>query len=136
MGRRSKYTPETVAKIVEAIKLGATYELAAGYAGISVDTVARWQAQYADFADKLREAEGRSAVMWLAKIEAAANIDWKAAAWKLERRHPQAFGKSVQDINVTHSGTINHRDASAFTDAEIESLAAIAERRKAGELVS
>lgn len=132
MGRRSKYTPETVAKIIQAIDLGATYELAAGYAGISTDTMTRWQDQRADFAEQLREAEGRASVKWLAKIEQAANIDWKAAAWKLERRHPNLYGKSVQDLTVKHGGTITHahRDMTAFTDDEIASLAAVAERAK------
>lgn len=45
--------------------------------------------------------------------------------------------KTTTDVNVKHTGTVthNHRDLSAFTDDEITSLAAIAERRKAGQLV-
>ena len=42
---------------------------------------------------------------WLAKIEQAANQGhWQAAAWKLERRYPQEYGRTVQ--NVEHSGTV------------------------------
>ena len=33
-GRRSKYTPETVDKITQAIRLGATYKLACGVVGV------------------------------------------------------------------------------------------------------
>ena len=32
MARRSKYTPETVDKITQAIRLGATYQLACNFA--------------------------------------------------------------------------------------------------------
>lgn len=101
MARATKYTPERVDRIIQALDLGATYELAAGYAGISVDTLLRWRARYADFAAKLCEVEGRAAVKWLAKIEAAATGDWKAAAWKLERRYPHAYGKTVQENQLT-----------------------------------
>jgi len=101
MARRSKYNPDCVARIIQAIDMGATYELAAGYAGISPDTMTNWKDKHSDFSDKLREAEGRAAVKWLAKIEQAATDDWKAAAWKLERRHPQAYGKTVQENQIT-----------------------------------
>lgn len=101
MGRPTKYAPEVVAKIMQAIDMGATQELAAGYGGISTDTFHQWRDRYPDFAAKLRESEGRAAVKWLAKIEAAATDDWKAAAWKLERRHPHAYGKTVQENQVT-----------------------------------
>lgn len=86
-----------------AIELGATYELAAAYAGISGDTLDRWRKQKADFAEYLARAEGKAAVKWLAKSEkAAGEEDWRAAAWKLERRYPRADGRAVQEQR--HSG--------------------------------
>jgi len=100
-GRRSKYTPDRVAKIIQAIDMGATFELAAGYAGICPDTMTAWRDRYSDFSDQMREAEGRAAVKWLAKIEAAANDDWRAAAWNLEKRHPQTYGKTVSEQQHT-----------------------------------
>lgn len=98
-------------KLEQAILLGATYELAAMYAGISTDTFDRWRTRAATAAEgtplaRLRErlvqAEGRAAVGWLAKIEKVANEgDWKAAAWKLERRWPETFGRRLQaDVTV------------------------------------
>ncbi len=116
MARRSKYEPARVAKIIDAINLGATYELAAGYAGISPDTLTAWKDRYPDFSDMLREAEGRAATKWLAKIERAADIDWKAAAWKLERRHPTQYGKQSEPTNV--NVTINMREAAERIAAE------------------
>lgn len=104
MAAASKYTPERVAKIMQALDMGATHELAAGYAGISADTLVNWRKRYPAFSDQMREAEGRAAVKWLAKIEAAATDDWKAAAWKLERRHPHAYGKTVEEKQVTGPG--------------------------------
>jgi transposase len=109
-GRPSKLTPETQQKIVQAITLGATYELAAAYGGIHYDTFNEWmklgaigKKPYSDFSEAVKEAEGRAAVGWLAKIEMAANDgNWQAAAWKLERRYPHSYGRQVQE----HAGEV------------------------------
>jgi hypothetical protein len=93
-------TPETQKKITDAIRLGATYKLAAQYAGISYDAFNEWmvkgeQAQtgaYCQFRHAVKEAEGAAAVGWLAKIEkAASDGTWQAAAWKLERLHGDEY---------------------------------------------
>lgn len=97
-GRKTKYTPDTVKRLTDAITLGATFGHACKYAGISEDTFARWRKQYADFAEAIEAAEGKGILQWLAKIEAAANNgSWQAAAWKLERRYPQLYGKTVTE---------------------------------------
>lgn len=101
MARPTKYTPETVKKITDAIKLGATYELACNYAGISYDSFKKWRNDKPAFAEAVQLAEGEAAVKWLAKIEASAADHWQAAAWKLERRYPQDYGKTVQEQQHT-----------------------------------
>ncbi len=136
MGRRSKYTPETSTKILNAIRMGATYELAANYAGITYETFRNWQAEKPAFFSLVKEAEGVGAIGWLAKIEqAASDGSWQAAAWKLERRYPSLYGRTVQEqtgnVRHEHSGSIHHRDLRLFTDEEVKSMAAIAERAKA-----
>lgn len=98
MARPSLYTPETVKKITDAISMGATYELAAGYAGISYASFNQWRQKKVEFFNAVKAAEGRAAVGWLAKIEQAANNgQWQAAAWKLERRYPSDYGRSIID---------------------------------------
>jgi len=94
-------------KLVQAILIGATYELAALYAGISGKTFLRWRQEaetarpgtpLAQLRDRLSEAEGKAAVGWLAQIEAAArNGNFQAAAWKLERRYPKEYGRQPLD---------------------------------------
>lgn len=101
MGRPTKYTDELVAKLCQAIELGATYELACNYAGITFETFRQWREKKPEFAARVHEAEGKATVKWLAKIEQAATDGaWQAAAWKLERRYPQQYGRTVQDHNV------------------------------------
>lgn len=101
-GRPTKYTPERADRLIQAIRMGATYELACNYAGISEDTFAAWRKRYPDLSERVKEAEGGAAVGWLAKIEKAANDgEWQAAAWKLERRYPAQYGRRV--VDNTHS---------------------------------
>jgi transposase len=104
MARPTKYTPEVVGKVTQAIKLGATYELAAAYAGIAESTFYDWQARKPEFSEAVKSAEGTAAVGWLARIEQAASAgNWTAAAWKLERRYPEMYGRTVQDHRVKDS---------------------------------
>jgi len=107
MPRPTKYTSETVKRITDAIGMGATYELAAGYAGISYETLNTWRQAKPQFSEALKEAEGRAAVGWLAKIERAANDGaWQAAAWKLERRFPSAYGRTVVEHGTKDGGPL------------------------------
>lgn len=105
MTRRAKYTPDAVAKITDAIRMGATYELASNYAGIAYETFRMWRDKYPAFSAAIKAAEGEAAMKWLTMIEDAAhNGTWQAAAWKLERRYPEQYGRQVTDNQ--HSGDI------------------------------
>lgn len=110
MARRSKLTPQTQKRILDAIKLGATYELAAKYGGISYETFNEWRKGKPAFSEALAQAEGDGALIWLAKIEkAASDGDWRAAAWKMERRYPDTYGRTVSEQQ--HSGGLEVRVA-------------------------
>jgi hypothetical protein len=105
-GRKPLPIEPYIEKLEQAILLGATYELAAMYAGISNRTFATWREKaatakegtpLAQLRDRLTQAEGRAAVGWLAHIEKAAREgDFRAAAWKLERRYPEFYGRRLQ----------------------------------------
>lgn len=106
-GRPTKLTPEISKKIVDAIRLGATYELAANYGGISYEAFNNWmkkgakgkEPEFVQLLQDVKKAEGAATVGWLAKIETAANDGaWQAAAWKLERRYPHAYGRQVTEV--------------------------------------
>lgn len=108
MPRPTKLTSDTQQKITQAIQMGATYEHAAQYAGITYETFNEWMKKgqsgkkgFSEFSEAVKIAEGRAVIGWLAKIEAAANGgNWQAAAWKLERRYPEIYGKQ----RVEHTG--------------------------------
>lgn len=131
MARKSKLTPETQQKITEAIELGATYELAANYGGVAYNTFNEWMKAGEDapagvkreFYEAVKEAEGRAAVKWLAKIEKAASEgNWQAAAWKLERRYPGDYGRTRTEHTGKDGGPIRV-DVSKLSDDELLQLA-------------
>jgi hypothetical protein len=112
MARRSKYTPDVVKRITDAIRLGATYELACNYGGIHYDTFRQWMNEKVAFSEAIKDAEGAAVVKWLALIDKAANEGaWQAAAWKLERRYPQTYGRTVQEWHVYDRRAVIEQEA-------------------------
>lgn len=97
VGRPTKRTPETVKKLCDAIRLGASYADACGFAGVHFDTFNEWRKDFPEFSDAVKEAEGAGRVQLIAKIQKAANDgNWQAAAWMLERRDPQNYGRTMR----------------------------------------
>lgn len=100
-GRPSKLTPATQQRIVTAIAAGNTREMAAAYAGIHRATLFAWIAagekasrgRFRDFSDALKKAEAQAVVTSVAIIRRAASESWQAAAWWLERRYPDEWGR-------------------------------------------
>lgn len=115
MPRPSKLSAQVQEKIVAALRVGATYEHAALVAGVSYDSFRRWMLQgerdshgrFCEFCQAIKRAEAEAAVRWLARIEQAANDGaWQAAAWKLERRYPEQWGRRDR-MEVKHAGTLD-----------------------------
>lgn len=114
--RPTKFTPETVKRLLDGIRAGLPYHLASEAAGISLSTFNEWQRgefpRGADkelrtyFLDELTRAKGESALRNIALISNAAKEDWRAAAWILERRFPADFGKQSLEITGSDGGPI------------------------------
>lgn len=106
MARPTKYTPATVERICEGIRLGLTYELAAGYGGIDYRTFVRWRESKGQFRQAVQEAEAKGAAVNMARINKEAQEgDWRAAAWIMEHRYPDQYGRSVHE----HHGEMTAR---------------------------
>jgi len=99
-GAKRKMTPEVIAKLVEAIKAGSTNRLACQYAGISPSLFYETLQSNVEFLDTIKGAEASGAMKYLSRITDASELQWQAAAWMLERRFSDEYGKRV----VEHSG--------------------------------
>lgn len=117
--------PGVKEKFLAAIAKGASYNIACGYAGFHYQTLRRWMIRgealmdmheeqiethpdkvYYDFYCDVRRVESYAAITWLDKIDKASEIHWQAAAWKLERRYPDEYGR------VTKEQTDEEKDSS------------------------
>ena len=79
-GRKTKYTPETVKAIIDAVSVGTPYKYAGAVAGISHETFNQWMNKKPEFAEAIKEAEAKALTARLARIVVASSEHWQAAA--------------------------------------------------------
>lgn len=99
-GRPSKFTPVIREAILAALHLGNTRTCAAEAAGIDHGTLSTWCTRYPEFLTQIKKAEAEAQQRAVKVITDAAPTSWQAAAWMLERRHPNEWGK-VDRVEVT-----------------------------------
>ncbi|WP_345736623.1 hypothetical protein [Prosthecobacter algae] len=109
-GRPTLLNPTRQAALLKAIELGMPLKQAAAMAGMSYDTLNHWQKrgenesappEYRQFCQLLRRSQAVAMQVHVSSICEAAKRDWRAAAWMLERRHPEDFARPQQ---FEHSG--------------------------------
>jgi transposase-like protein len=95
-GRPSKRTPELERQIADCLRLGMSYPQTCDACGVSQTQFRNWRKRYREFQDLIRQAEAEAVKLNLAVIQAAAasGKSWQAAAWFLERKHPEQWGKT------------------------------------------
>jgi hypothetical protein len=98
---RKALDQDRVERVLQGIKLGLPFVHACARAGISQDTFGRWRKQSADFAEEVKKAEAEAIARNVTLIQKAAGTSWQAAAWWLERRHPQDFARTER---LQHAG--------------------------------
>lgn len=105
-GRKSKLDSERQKKLLSAIRMGNDKKVACGVAGISEATLYRWlelaqkknaRAELREFRESLERAEAEAEAIKVGRInQAADNGRWQAAAWWLERKHPERWGQQTK----------------------------------------
>lgn len=125
-GTRFKLTPERITVVCESLALGHTLAYAASCAGFSERTLRRYRADgqdalqrfedgeeitetdalLADFMLMLEAANKEAEARFLGIIIDAAEKQWQAAAWILERRFRKDWSRAAQ---VDHTGTVDIR---------------------------
>lgn len=104
-------TPEITDTVAQAVAAGNYLEVAAAYAGISRDVLFRWLKEgrastnpddpAKKFSDAVDAALARAEVTDVALLARHAQKDWRAAAWRLERRAPKRWGRRD---HIEHTG--------------------------------
>lgn len=109
-------TDDTHERIIGALRLGNYVEHAATYAGISRATLYNWlkkgdaarerrdsgeelddnEERYARFSEDVDTARAAAIIRNVGIIQQAAQTNWQAAGWFLERTAPQHFGRQIR----------------------------------------
>lgn len=82
-------------EICAILSLGTTLSVAARYSGCTVEAIRREAFRDAGFRRQLFRARAQSEVVSLRRLHVAAEQErhWHAAAWTLERRHPDRYAR-------------------------------------------
>lgn len=96
-----KYCLERHVSIVCDLEAGLTRECAAARAGITGSMMKKWMKlgreeiePFVKFHDDVRKAERTAEASNVIQIQLATKTDWKAAAWWLERKFPEAWSSN------------------------------------------
>lgn len=129
MPRPTKLTPDTQSAIVQALQAGNYFDASCEYAGITATTGYNWKKRgkeeaerrqkpnikegsktweteqpFFEFFEAVKKAEANAEVAMAAIIRKASNESWQAAAWWLERRFPDKWGRRQTDVK--HDGEV------------------------------
>lgn len=119
LGRPSKLTPEVQATILNSLRAGNYLEPSCHLANVAPQNVYLWikrgaaeqlridagkpanddETPYREFRDAVKAAQAQSEIRDVALIAKAAEKQWQAAAWRLERKHYERWGRK-QTIEV------------------------------------
>lgn len=103
---RSALNKKVHEQIIKAIRAGCHFNVAAQAAGINLRTLERWiqrgevekKGKYVDFANAIKDATAEAEVNAVAIIRNAMLKKWQAAAWYLERKHPERWARTERPI--------------------------------------
>ncbi|MGH9751648.1 MAG: hypothetical protein ACREA2_02605 [Blastocatellia bacterium] len=112
-GRPSKLTPAMSRRIILGVSLGLSYQRTCDLAQIPYRTVRRWilrgeqeqAGKFWRFCQAIKKAEAAGVIVCLTRIHKAAEDDWRAAAWFLERRFPEAWARRRRNIHANPDGS-------------------------------
>ena len=147
-GRPTKLNFDTHNKIITAIRAGNYIETAAAYAGINKSTLYDWlkrgerekqrvaknprykirksEKPYVEFSNAVEKALAEAEIRDVAIIGKAAEEQWQAAAWRLERKFPHKWGRKVIEhsgsLEVKHNDDVKRIEKQLETDAESREL--------------
>jgi len=115
MGRKSKLTRELIEQAAKLIEAGNYQRHVAQALGIDHSTWYKWLSEGErtknglkhEFFDAVKKAEARAIARNVALIQRAAQDgNWQAAAWWLERKFPEQWGRNRLDIHTEGDTTI------------------------------
>jgi hypothetical protein len=119
MARPCKLTEELMVSLCKTLSIGVDVNTACLREGISRATYYVWRQRglggeghepeepYAQFVEAVDKAIANAEARMLANVVKAADSDWRAAAWFLERRNREVYGSTQKvELSGTDGGAI------------------------------
>lgn len=139
VGRKTLLTPQLADQLVAMLRAGNYVTVATRAVGISRRTFAEWMqrgrsdksadAEFASFRRRVEQARAEAEVRHVAQIAQASADSWQAAAWLLERQHPERWGRV--SVRLREEAPPQHEPAAvAPTDDPFTEVDELAERRR------
>jgi len=119
-GRPTKLTKELIDEIAQYLRAGNYIETTAALVGIHRDSIYEWLKRgnaeidrvsksnrsrirkkeeiFVEFTDTVKKAQAQSEAMLVGLIGQAAQKNWTAAAWRLERKYPDKWGRTERNV--------------------------------------
>lgn len=94
-----KFTKENVDAIVDALCTGLPIKTTCGLVGIDETTFYEWKKNNPGFKEAIEATRAVYESNLIDLIRSNAPNDWRAAAWLLERRHPESWSLK-KDISI------------------------------------
>lgn len=141
MGRPTSLTPEVEARILRALRAGATHAIAAKIGGVTPQCLNAWlrrgedgEEPFASFLSAAERAEGDAGLDAFESLQTAGKADWRAALSFLGRR----FGfVERQEVNVKADVTASPKhDLTKLDEDEIEAYEALVRKMATAQIES
>lgn len=137
VGRRTICTPELTEQICQILRAGNYICAACDYVGITEASFHGWAKRgrdelarlenpkakpneseriFVEFFEATTRARAQAEIQSVARIRKAAEEDWRADAWYLERSHQQRWGRTKLDVE--HSGEVTTRTFHVTIDGD------------------
>jgi len=119
-GRPTKLTKELIEEIAQYLRAGNYIETTAALVGIHRDSIYEWLKRgnaeiervsksnrarirkkeeiFVEFTDTVKKAQAQAEAMLVGLIGQAAQKNWTAAAWRLERKYPDKWGRTERNV--------------------------------------
>jgi hypothetical protein len=117
MARKTKYTPDTVSTIMQAISIGGSDKDACELSGIDQATFYRWLHEKQEFSEQVTRARVQGKLGRIGRIKKHGENDWRADAWYLERRWPEEYAQQLIVKVTTEQAAVLKRYGLTAADA-------------------
>ncbi len=107
-------------QVCALVSAGVSLRKSAEYVGCSHSTLCREARRDKEFHQQLRKAKGMTQLAPLEAMRQAAQSNWRAAAWMLERSDPEQFGRNLRKTFGLKELRALARDLMTIFDEEID----------------